>query len=101
MIPILGDGPDRPRLHRSDILTLLPMSFYHRGAALLFLASALFIPNSPAQAPPAAPPTIPLWSGPVPGVQGTADIDIPKLLIFAAKNQVTTGTAVVICPGGG
>jgi acetyl esterase/lipase len=42
-----------------------------------------------------------LWNGPAPGAQGTADIDVPKLLIFAPKNQITTGTGVVICPGGG
>jgi len=53
-----------------------------------------------AQKPAPAPPTIPLWNGPAPDARGTADIDIPKLLIFAPKN-VTTGTGVVICPGGG
>jgi acetyl esterase/lipase len=68
------------------------------AAAFLVVASAI---NSPAQPAPPAPPTIPLWNGPAPGAQGTADIDIPKLLIFAAKKQVTTGTGVVICPGGG
>jgi acetyl esterase/lipase len=63
----------------------------------LFLLCASAI----AQTPAPAPPTIPLWEGPAPGAQGTADIDIPRLLIFAPRNQITTGTAVVICPGGG
>lgn len=54
-----------------------------------------------AQTPAAAPPTIPLWEGPAPGALGTADIDIPKLLIFASKKLITTSTGVVICPGGG
>jgi acetyl esterase/lipase len=63
--------------------------------------SALLCTALIAQPPAAAPPTIPLWNGPAPGAQGTADIDIPKLLIFAPKNQITTGTGVVICPGGG
>ena len=68
--------------------------------SLLFTATAL-VSISIAQPPAQAPPTIPLWSGPAPGSQGNADPDVPKLLIFAAKNQVTTGTGVVICPGGG
>src|SRR3954454_6762344 len=68
--------------------------------SLLFTATAL-VSISNAQPPAQAPPTIPLWTGPAPGAQGTADIDVPKLLIFAPKNQVTTGTGVVICPGGG
>lgn len=63
----------------------------------LFLITAALM----AQAPAPAPPTIPLWNGPAPDAQGTADIDIPKLLIFAPNKQITTGTGVVICPGGG
>lgn len=50
--------------------------------------------------PVAPPPTIPLWNGPAPGALGDADGDIPKLLIFAPKNHVTTHTGIVICPGG-
>jgi len=77
------------------------MNRYSRRAALLVCAAAISVTHSSAQAPAPAPPTIPLWNGPAPGALGTADIDIPKLLIFAGKNQSTTGTAVVICPGGG
>lgn len=77
------------------------MKRYLRSATYLLVAAAMFFPKSSAQAPVAVPPTIPLWNGSAPGAQGTADIDIPKLLIFAQKKQVTTGTAVVICPGGG
>jgi acetyl esterase/lipase len=77
------------------------MKRFRASAPLLVAAVGMIAGNAPAQPPVPAPPTIPLWSGPAPGAQGTADIDIPKLLIFAGKNQVTTGTGVVICPGGG
>lgn len=61
----------------------------------------LFSMMAMAQAPVPAPPTITLWNGPAPGAQGTADIDIPKLLIFAPKKQITSESGVIICPGGG
>ncbi len=70
-------------------------------AVFLILPIALLVGNAAAQPPVQAPPTIRLWDGPAPGAQGSADVDVPKLLIFAPKNQVTMGTAAVICPGGG
>ena len=68
---------------------------------ILVLTAGIILPRLAGQARPAAPPTIPLWTGSVPDAQGTADSDIPKLLIFAPKKLITTGTGVVICPGGG
>jgi len=73
----------------------------HKLTLSFLCAATALVSISHAQPPAQAPSTIPLWSGPAPGAQGTADIDIPRLLIFAARNQVTTGTGVVICPGGG
>ena len=69
-----------------------------RYAPLLLVAA--FAGSSLAQSPSPAPPTIPLWNGPAPGAMGSADVDIPKLLIFVPKTAAN-GTAVVICPGGG
>ena len=73
----------------------------HKLTLSILVTATALVSISRAQPPAQAPPTIPLWSGPAPGSQGNADPDVPKLLIFAAKNQVTTGTGVVICPGGG
>jgi len=64
----------------------------------LFLAAAFTLA---AQAPVPAPPTIPLWQGAAPGALGTADADIPQLLIFAPTKQITTATGIIVCPGGG
>ena len=64
----------------------------------LFLAAASTLA---AQAPVPAPPTIPLWQGAAPGALGTADADIPQLLIFAPAKQITTETGIIVCPGGG
>ncbi|MFM8479113.1 MAG: alpha/beta hydrolase, partial [Planctomycetaceae bacterium] len=46
----------------------------------------------------------PLWPDGPPGAQGTADADRPGLWIYPATDQpgaASSGTAVVICPGGG
>jgi acetyl esterase/lipase len=77
------------------------MNHYRCCGVMLAFTAAIFVPICAAQAPAPAPPTIPLWNGPAPGAQGTADIDIPKLLIFAPKKQITSNTGMVICPGGG
>jgi acetyl esterase/lipase len=63
--------------------------------ALCFGISAL------AQTPAALPAPTLLWAGQPPGAQGTADADIPKLYVYAPKNQITTNTGVIVCPGGG
>lgn len=47
-----------------------------------------------------APETISLWKGETPGANGKDEKDIPTLILYpAAKNP--SGTAVIICPGGG
>ncbi len=60
-----------------------------------------------AQAPPKPNPvytlegeTIPLWQGRAPGALGDEDADRPTLTYFAAARQ-TSGTAVIVAPGGG
>jgi acetyl esterase/lipase len=45
---------------------------------------------------------IPLWSGTVPLAQGTdPKIDIPTLTAFLPASGNATGSAMIICPGGG
>jgi acetyl esterase/lipase len=47
------------------------------------------------------PETIRLWPGNAPGALGTEDKDIPTLTIYSAYGKNTSGTAVIVCPGGG
>ena len=42
-----------------------------------------------------------LWQGSAPGSQGTAEEDRPSIMPFPAAEGRATGTAVVVCPGGG
>lgn len=42
-----------------------------------------------------------LWSGEIPGALGTADKDVPILTCFRPDPETATGTAIIICPGGG
>jgi len=42
-----------------------------------------------------------LWSAGAPGAKGNEDGDKPTLTIYLPPKQKATGTAVVICPGGG
>lgn len=53
-----------------------------------------------AQPPNSAKPDL-LWSNGAPGAQGTADEDKPTLTPFVVPAGKGTGTAVVVCPGGG
>jgi acetyl esterase/lipase len=47
------------------------------------------------------PETIRLWPGNAPGALGTEDKDIPTLTVYSAYGKNTSGTAVIVCPGGG
>jgi acetyl esterase/lipase len=42
-----------------------------------------------------------LWPEGAPGAKGTEDTDRPSLTVYPAPADKATGTAVVICPGGG
>ena len=42
-----------------------------------------------------------LWPGAAPGAQGTEDIDKPTLAPYLVPAGRGTGTAVIVCPGGG
>jgi acetyl esterase/lipase len=56
-------------------------------------------PQAQAVAPSQDPQTIPLWTGPAPGAQGTAPEDIPTLTIYMPRNTAGPLTAVVLAPG--
>jgi len=43
----------------------------------------------------------PLWADGAPGAKGDEDGDKPALTIYLPPREKATGTAVVICPGGG
>lgn len=44
---------------------------------------------------------VPLWESDVPGAKGKTPRDIPTLTHFLAPENNNTGSAIVICPGGG
>ncbi|HEY7351731.1 MAG TPA: alpha/beta hydrolase [Terriglobales bacterium] len=48
----------------------------------------------------AEPRTFPLWEHNVPGALGTADADNPTLTLYPSVNPGSTGTAVIVAPGG-
>jgi acetyl esterase/lipase len=47
------------------------------------------------------PPVEPLWPQGAPGALGTEDRDKPTLTVHLPPTSKATGTAVVVCPGGG
>lgn len=42
-----------------------------------------------------------LWPEGAPGALGTEPVDKPKITVYRAPETTATGTAVVVCPGGG
>ena len=45
--------------------------------------------------------TIRLWENNAPGSMGSEDKDIPTLTLYFPEKRKMTGSAIVICPGGG
>lgn len=79
------------------------------AALMATMASGPAFAQPPQTAAPAAgrggpanpdPRTMPLWDGPAPGAQGTADADVPTLTYYPAYGRGAQ-TAVVVAPGGG
>jgi len=48
----------------------------------------------------AEPHTFPLWEHNVPGAQGTAEEDNPTLTLYGSLDPASSGTAVIVAPGG-
>src|SRR6476661_6942621 len=64
-----------------------------RNTVVLLLASSL--------AALAQPSTELLWPGGAPGALGDDDKDKPSLTFYLADPAKASGTAIVVCPGGG
>src|SRR5437763_432010 len=67
-----------------------------RILVLLVIAAGIF-----AQTPPKMPKADLLWPGGAPAAQGNEDADQPSLTPYVVPAGRETGTAVVVCPGGG
>lgn len=65
---------------------------------LLMFASFLFASTASAQT---GPETIMLWPDGAPDAVGQQEADQPALTIYLPPEEKATGTAIVICPGGG
>jgi acetyl esterase/lipase len=66
-----------------------------------FLSVAAFlVATLSAQAVPAGP-SFRLWEGDAPGALGKQDQDIPTLTPYLPAADKASGTAIVVCPGGG
>ncbi len=68
-----------------------------KAALLTFLIATVTL----AQRPEARPEPIPLWPQGAPLAKGSAVADIPTLSIYKPAQNLTTGAAIVVCPGGG
>jgi acetyl esterase/lipase len=66
-------------------------------ALMLFTAAALEAQRMPTKFPDA----VLLWPAGAPGAQGSEDADKPSVTPFLAAAARNTGTAIVVCPGGG
>ena len=66
-----------------------------------FLSFALFLSAGIAQPPANLPKADLLWPDGAPLSQGTEDMDKPSLAPYLVPAGRATGTAVIVCPGGG
>jgi acetyl esterase/lipase len=66
-------------------------------AALSFLFVSFLLSGQA----PAGPKPEPLWPAGAPGALGDQDADIPALTPYIVPAGTGTGTAVIVCPGGG
>lgn len=59
--------------------------------------------STPAQTPNQMnqPPAQPLWTEGAPGAKGNQPEDIPSIQLYQPKADKATGSAIVVCPGGG
>jgi acetyl esterase/lipase len=91
------------------------------ACSLLLAASAAWCPGYSASAAesPEAPPVIQVWPGVAPGEKGDlgderllppqaekpvdrlTDVSVPTVTVYKPPKEKDTGTAVLICPGGG
>src|SRR4051794_8445148 len=67
-----------------------------RSLVIAFLAGA-----AAAQPPTNMPKADPLWAEGAPGAMGSEEVDKPTLAPYLVPAGRGTGTAVIVCPGGG
>jgi acetyl esterase/lipase len=75
-----------------------------RVVLFLCLAMTMTTPSAAAQKPAGDAGTlmtIPVWPGGAPGAVGAEAADRPSLTVYLPAPQQATGTAIVVCPGGG
>ena len=70
----------------------------HKALLIVFV---LIIFSSVTLAQAQRPDPIPLWPNGAPLTKGSAPADIPSIQIYKAAQNLATGAAVVVCPGGG
>lgn len=63
--------------------------------------ACLFLATSALGAEDDASPYAPLWPDGAPGAVGSDSVDKPALLLMLPDRKLSTGAAVVVCPGGG
>jgi len=68
------------------------------GGTAFGLALTLFLASTAGAGDRPAP--VPLWPAGAPGAQGTQSEDVPALALYRADPAKSTGTAIVVCPGG-
>ncbi len=78
----------------------MPINVSERRVMVRSLPSLLLLGLMAVAAQAAAPVEL-LWPQGAPGAKGDQPADKPTLTIFLPDEQKATGTAVVICPGGG
>src|SRR6185295_4494487 len=66
-----------------------------------FLLSFVLLVSAACAQPANRPKGELLWPGGAPGAQGTEDVDKPTLAAYVVPAGRGTGTAVIVCPGGG
>ena len=70
----------------------------HKALLIIFV---LIIFSTVTIAQPQRPEPIPLWPNGAPLAKGSAPADIPSIQIYKPAQNLATGAAVVVCPGGG
>ena len=71
------------------------------GFATLITAGCAAV-ESRADEPASPRPVVELWPGGAPGAKGTdPEKDIPSMTVWLPRPELATGSAVVVCPGGG
>ncbi len=69
--------------------------------ARCLMIGAVLLCFGAARLPAAEPTTVLLWPDGAPGAHGGENDDKPTLTIWPAPPEKATGTAIIICPGGG